>query len=333
AFEKDEDFNRFIVLPLTRRTIASIEKSKFVPASGNDVADQRELRIVRLALLFHDLGFIGLKEEKKADYSGVASWDDERKQRILNMTYPFFGLSSNAAQQYLDYLRHPFISGEIALQALGPKRLNLRADELAAVLFLVEYHAAPIELATYGRLKNGLSLDEFLETLADASRLSHIEERRLMAMLLAVQMADAAATVEMAEFGLNERTKSWVKLIAVYIQERANQKVRRALDQFVHQIDLEHQRSNDLLNQLIKNAEYIRRAEILQEEKINIVKTYMLAYRLHLGQYRQERRPRYMIKQGYSPYVPYVEHVIAVAEYHVSFGVTDAVEIIADLLH
>lgn len=169
---------------------------------------------INTALLFHDLGEVAIIRgmHLRLWYGLAAEWsrNRERNASILKETYPFYGLDTPEARNYLGHLIHPEISALLARDFLA--RLGWGPRDIAVVQFLIRNQSVLIEKATYGRVKDGRTLHEdFYAEIEAVEGGTGIRKEDLLKMLQVLQIADAnAVRPDMARIPRETLMRVWM---------------------------------------------------------------------------------------------------------------------------
>lgn len=197
---RDRDPNIYRPMPVMRHVLESIRHTfGWVRSFGADEYEHEESRRCALlwintALLFHDQGEIAILKGTSLPlwYNFSVEWTRKRRKSILRETYPFFGIDTPEGRSYLNHLKHPEISAVLAEAPLS--RLGWDSRSIRIVQFLIRNHSVLIEQATYGRLKDGRTLDtDVYREVCSVHEETGIPREDLLKMLQVVQVMDANA--------------------------------------------------------------------------------------------------------------------------------------------
>ncbi|MDD5566083.1 MAG: GNAT family N-acetyltransferase, partial [Candidatus Omnitrophica bacterium] len=295
-------------------------------------------RIVNATLFLHDLGRVARKYDP---YGHLAQYSIERKQQILDRTLPFFQVNDPQAQDYFEYLRHPYISAEIAKKRLPA--LGFSDDEIEIIQFLIWYHSVLSEQANYGCIKDQTPYAQFSQELEIAAAAlsqippystqkilfpeyqsfaqdAHVPLRPyrndLLDLLLLIQLTDAFSVKRDISFAMTRRTEE--KILKITHLMKGGDSKKEELDEFLVTIGQES---------MFMDGLFARELEALKLLNPNIdvmmlIKAYKIAYRAHEGQWRAQRKKKIV---GY-PFRPFVEHPVSTSHIGMScFGKKDEV--------
>lgn len=223
AFEEnlpEKDPNIYRPMPLMEHTFEAVRHAfGWIRGFGAEEYRDPEARRgstlwINTALLFHDLGEVAIIRgmHLRLWYGLAAEWsrNRERNASILKETYPFFGLDTREARNYLGHLIHPEISALLAKDFLA--RLGWGPRDIAIVQFLVRNQSVLIEKATYGRVKDGRTLHEdFYADIESVELGTGIRKEDLLKMLQVLQIADAnAVRPDMARIPRETLMRVWM---------------------------------------------------------------------------------------------------------------------------
>ncbi|MBN2339534.1 MAG: hypothetical protein JXP48_13460 [Acidobacteria bacterium] len=223
AFEEnlpEKDPNIYRPMPLMEHTFEAIRHAfGWIRGFGAEEYRDPEARRgstlwINTALLFHDLGEVAIIRgmHLRLWYGLAVEWsrNRERNASILKETYPFFGLDTPEARNYLGHLIHPEISALLAKDFLA--RLGWGPRDIAIVQFLVRNQSVLIEKATYGRVKDGRTLHEdFYADIESVELGTGIRKEDLLKMLQVLQIADAnAVRPDMARIPRETLMRVWM---------------------------------------------------------------------------------------------------------------------------
>jgi hypothetical protein len=221
AFEEnlqDRDPNIYRPTPVMRHMLESIRQTfGWVRSFGSeeykdDEAKRCALLWINTALLFHDQGEIAILRGTNLPlwYHFSVEWSQKRRKSILRETYPFFGIDTPEGRSYINHLKHPEISAELAAGPLS--RLGWDSRSIKIVQFLIKNHSVLIEKATYGRIKDGRILHKDLyEDISFVHEETGIAREDILKMLQVVQIMDANAIKPgMAEIPQETMMRVWM---------------------------------------------------------------------------------------------------------------------------
>ncbi|MBN1569869.1 MAG: hypothetical protein JXA73_18640 [Acidobacteria bacterium] len=223
AFEEDlpeTDPNIYRPMPLMEHTFESIRHAfEWIQSFGAEEYQGNEtkcnsMKWINTALLFHDLGEVAIIKGTNLPiwYDLAVEWskNKERNASILKETYPFFGLESPEARNYIGHLMHPEISALLADDFLSS--LGWDSREIKIVQFLIRNQSVLIEKATYGRIKDGRTLHEdFYKDIDSIEKETGICKEDLLKMLQVLQIADAnAVRADMARIPQETLIRVWM---------------------------------------------------------------------------------------------------------------------------
>ncbi len=218
--QPEKDPNIYRPMPLMGHTFESIRQAfAWIESFGageyqSEDAKAGAMRWINAALLFHDLGETAIVKGTNLPvwYGLAVEWsrNKERNALILKETYPFFGMDTPEARNYLGHLLHPEISALLAEDFLS--RLGWDSREIMIVRFLVRNQSVLIEKATYGRTKDGKTLHEdFYEDIDSVERGTGVPKDDLLKMLQVLQIADAnAVRPGMAQISQSTLMRVWM---------------------------------------------------------------------------------------------------------------------------